>query len=262
MKKMTWLLAALAVGLTCLPAAAQKRDDRPTKKEESLQQQVDELKAGQQQILKELQEIKKILQSFQEAAGPQAPQEISLPVGGEPFKGSASARVAIIEYSDYQCPFCGEFARGVFPRLDSDYVKSGKVRYYFRDLPLPSHPQAPAAAQAARCAGEQGKYWEMHESLFANQTALAPADLTKRAQALGLDAGKFGECISSGKFKDNIRRSMVGAERMGINGTPAFLIGVLDANGEVVRVSQVMLGAKDYDEFKAVLDGALAAPSK
>ena len=262
MKKTTWLLTAAVVGLTCLPAPAQKRDDKPTQKEATLQQQVDELKAGQQQILKELQEIRKILQSFQDAAGPQAPQEISLPVGGEPFKGSPAARVAIIEYSDYQCPFCGEYARDIFPRLDSDYIKAGKVRYYFRDLPLPSHPQAPAAAQAARCAGEQGKFWEMHESLFANQAALAPPDLTKRAQALGLDEAKFSECVAAGRYRDNIRRSMSGAERMGINGTPAFLVGVVEANGQIVKVSQVMLGAKDYQEFKAVLDGALAAPAK
>src|SRR5205085_11623237 len=107
---------AVIISLAFIPAAAaQKRDDKPASKEAALQQQIDELKAGQQQILKEVQEIKKILQSFQEAAAPQPPQELVLPVGGEPFKGSPAARVAIIEYSDFECPFCGEYAREVYP---------------------------------------------------------------------------------------------------------------------------------------------------
>jgi protein-disulfide isomerase len=264
MNHMIRLLIVAMLTLALLPqVAAQARDDKPKPKEAAaLQQQIDELKAGQQQILKELREIKKILQSFQEAANQQAPSEISLPVSGEPFKGSASARVAIIEYSDYQCPFCGEYSREVFPRVDSDYIRNGKVRYYFRDLPLPSHPQALPAAMASHCAGEQGKFWEMHERLFANQNALGPDALKQHAAALGLDAARFNECLSSGKYRSAVARSMASAERMRIDGTPAFLIGVLDANGEVVKVAQVMLGAKDYQEFKAALDGALAAPPK
>lgn len=261
MKQIIWSLAAAVVGLTLMSQGlAQQRDDKPQSKEAALQQQIDELKAGQQQILKELQEIKKILQSFQEAASP--PQEAVLPVGGEPFKGSPAARVAIIEYSDFECPFCGQYAREIFPRLDADYVKSGKVRYYFRDLPLPSHPRALAAALAARCAGEQGKFWEMHDSLFANQAALTPADLSRRAQALGLDEAKLNACITSGKYRENIRRSVAGAERMGINGTPAFFLGVVDPSGNTVRSSKLILGAEGYEAFKAALEQMLAAPQK
>jgi protein-disulfide isomerase len=263
MRQTSRWLAAFVIGITLLPSAlAQQRDDKAKSKDEKLQQQIDELKAGQQQILKEVQEIKKILQSFQEAAAPQPPQEIALPVASEPFKGSPAARVAIVEYSDYQCPFCGEYAREVFPRLDGDYVKSGKVRYYFRDLPLPMHPQAMPAALAARCAGEQGKFWEMHEWLFANQQALAPDALKQHAAALGLDAARFNDCLTTGKYRNPILRSMASAERMHIDGTPAFLVGVFDPNGEIVRVSQVLLGAKTYEEFKTVLDDMLAAPKK
>jgi protein-disulfide isomerase len=258
------LLFAAALGLALLPPAlAQAPGDKPKpKRAATLQEQVDELRAGQLEILKEVQEIKKILQSFQEAAAPQTPSEISLPISGEPFKGSPAARLAIVEYSDYQCPFCGEYSREVFPRLDGDYVKSGKVRYYFRDLPLPSHPQALPAAQAARCAGEQGKFWEMHERLFANQNALSADALKQHAAALGLDAGRFNDCLASGKYRGMVARSMASAERLRIDGTPAFLIGLLDANGEVVKVSQVMLGAKTYEEFKALLDGVLSGPAK
>jgi protein-disulfide isomerase len=259
---MVWLVA-LAVGVICMPtASAQTRDDKSKQKDASLQQQIDELKAGQQQILKELQEIKKILQSFQEAAVPQPPAEIPLPVAGEPFKGSPAARVAIVEYSDFQCPYCGEYAREIFPRLDSSYIKSGKVRYYFRDLIVPSHTFALGAAQAARCAGEQGKFWEMHDLLFANQTTLAPPDLTKRAQELGLDEAKFSECIASGRYRENIRRSMSGAERMGISGTPAFILGVLDPSGNSVRGTKLIMGAESFETFKSALDELLAAPQK
>ncbi|MFL6212764.1 MAG: DsbA family protein [Blastocatellia bacterium] len=264
MKQAISWLTAVIVGVSCLPpASAQKRDDKAKQKEAaSLQQQVDELKAGQQQILKELQEIRKILQSFQEAASPQPPSEIALPVAGEPFKGSAAARVAIVEYSDFQCPYCGEYAREIFPRLDSDYIKSGKVRYYFRDLPVPSHTLALGAAQAARCAGEQGKFWEMHDRLFANQTTLAPPDLTRLAHESGLDESKFSECLASGRYRDNIRRSMAGAERMGINGTPAFLLGVLDPSGNSVRSTKIILGAESFETFKSALDELLASPQK
>ena len=262
MKRTISWLAAIVIGLTNLSGQAQTRDDKRKPDAASLQQQIDELKAGQQQILKEVQEIKKILQSFQEATNQQPPQDIILPVGGEPFKGSPTARVAIVEYSDFQCPFCGEYAREVYPKVDGEYVKSGKVRYYFRDLPLPAHPQALPAALASRCAGEQGKFWEMHDSLFADQAALAPADLSRRAKALGLDETKFSECLASGRYKDNIRRSMVGAERMGINGTPAFVLGVLDAEGNVVRSSKVIMGAESFDAFKSALDELLAPPKK
>jgi protein-disulfide isomerase len=263
MKQIIRSLTVAVVGLSLMsPGLAQQHDDKPKSKEAALQQQIDELKAGQQQILKEVQEIKKILQSFQEAASPPPPQEIALPISGEPFKGSPSARVAIIEYSDYQCPYCGEYARQVFPRLDNDYIKSGKVRYYFRDLPLQMHPQALPAALASRCAGDQGKFWEMHERLFANQNALGLDALKQHAAALGLDAARFDECMSSAKYRNAVTRSMASAERMHIDGTPAFLIGVLDPNGEVVRVTQVKLGAKAYEEFKAALDSALTAPAK
>ena len=252
MKQTILSLTVAVVGLTLMSSGlAQQRDDKSKSKEAALQQQ----------ILRELQEIKKILQSFQEAAAP-PPQEVVLPVGGEPFKGSAAAHVAIIEYSDFQCPFCGQYAREIYPHLDSDYVKSGKVRYYFRDLPLPSHPQALTAALAARCAGEQGKFWEMHDSLFANQEALSPADLSRRAQGFGLDEAKFNACLANGKYRENIRRSAAGAERMGINGTPAFFLGVVDPNGNTVRSRKLILGAEGYDAFKSALDELLAAPKQ
>ena len=108
---------------------------------------------------------------------------------GAPSRGKADARVTIVEFTDYQCPFCSRYVRETYPQLDKEYVQTGKVKYVLRDLPLEAiHPLAMKAAEAAHCAGEQGKYWEMHDRLFANQTELARTDLAKHAQALGLDA--------------------------------------------------------------------------
>jgi protein-disulfide isomerase len=263
MHKRNWCLALLICVVGIPNATAQTRDDKPKAKEPaSLQQQIDDLKAGQQQILKELQEIRKILQGFQDAANQQPPQDISLPVTGEPFKGSPAAHVAIIEYSDFQCPFCGGYAREVFPKIDSEYIKNGKIRYYFRDLPLPMHSNAMQAAQAARCAGDEGKFWEMHALLFSHQDALDAASLKKQAETIGVDPARFAECLTSGKYRNNVARSVATAERMRIDGTPAFLIGVTDEKGEQLKVTQVLFGAKPFEEFKTVLDAALAPPAK
>ena len=225
----------------------------------ALKKQVQALEEGQQQILQELRELKKLLE-----ARPMPPVAGSSPlatlnVRGEPFKGEPGARIAIVEYSDFECPFCGKYSREIYPQIIDTYVKTGKVRYYFRDLPLPIHPNALPAALAARCAGDQGKFWEMHDSLFANQAALSPKDLADRAAALGLDQAKFGDCFTRVKYADAIRRVASGARQMGIDGTPAFAIGQVRPDGEVITVNQVALGADSFEEFKAVLDEVLAA---
>ena len=230
-----------------------------------MRQEIAALKEGQRRILAELRELRKILETG--AAGPvEAPSRPTQPAGdltlsfhGEPSRGDKGARIAIIEYSDFQCPFCGTYARETFSQLEENYIKTGKVKYFFRDLPLPMHPNAFPAAQAARCAGDQDKFWEMHDRLFANQNALSAVDLFKHAQALGLDTAQFNQCLMSGKYTAAIRQSMTEAEGYGINGTPAFLIGVIGPKGEQVRVRKVFIGAEPYDSFKAALDELLSS---
>jgi protein-disulfide isomerase len=224
----------------------------------ALKKQIKDLQQGQQQILQELRELRQLIQANANAPAGRPEQAVSLNVYGEPFSGSSSARVAIIEYSDFECPFCGQYSREVYPRILESYVKAGKVRYYFRDLPLPIHPNAMRAARAARCAGEQGKFWEMHDSLFADQSALSEKDLLGRAAALGMNQPRFSECFFSDKYADSIRKSKMGAERMGVTGTPAFAFGVIGPGGEVVKVSQVLLGAQSYEDFKSAIDGLLS----
>jgi protein-disulfide isomerase len=229
----------------------------------TLKKQIQDLQQGQQQILQELKELRQLIQATVNAAPAGRPAQIlSINVYGESFKGSNSARAAIIEYSDFECPYCGQYSREVYARILESYVKTGKIRYYFRDLPLPIHSNAVKAALAARCAGEQGKFWEMHDSLFADQSSLSEKDLLGRASTLGLNQVKFSECFSSNKYADSIRKSKVGAERMGITGTPAFAIGIIEPNGEVVKVSQMFLGAQSYEDFKSALDELLSSQTQ
>lgn len=219
-----------------------------------VQQQLDELKAGQQRLFRELDEIKALLQERSVRTNFTGPSVTSANVHGEPFLGTNTAKVAIIEYSDFDCSFCGRYARDVFPRLDEEYIGTGKVRYFFRDLPEPDETNAWFKARAARCAGDQGKFWQMHELLFSAQAAKGP-EVVSLGSTLGLDLDAFNACLATKKYLENIRRSEAGARRMGLYGTPSFLVGLLTDDGDFVRVKQVLVGAQTYDKFKSLLDG-------
>jgi protein-disulfide isomerase len=254
------LICALISGAVQVGLARQQGQQANRDKDISdLKQEIESLKQTQQQILEELKELKALLQQQGQPAGQQSPM---VNVKGEAFKGDDKARVAIIEYSDFECPYCGRYAREVFPQVVQNYVKTGKVRYYYRDLPLPMHSNAFPAARAARCAGEQGKFWEMHDSLFANQGALTKNDISARAAPIGLDVSKFNECLASDRYGDSIRKSATSAERLGVNGTPAFAFGVITAGGDVVKVNNVEMGTGSYDSFKAAIDELLSSVDK
>ncbi len=132
----------------------------------------------------------------------------------------------------------------------------------FRDWPIESlHPFAFKAAEAAQCAGEQGKYWEMHDRLFANQALLAPAELTKHAQAIALDATAFQQCLDSGKHAARIRKDLAEGQAAGVTGTPAFFVGWTVAGQATVKTVKDLRGAIPYAAFKQALDGLLAEPA-
>ena len=231
-----------------------------------IQEQLDALREGEQRLIKEIEELKKLLQEkpgrADYAANPAMPNIIPVNVHGEPFKGDGRARVAIMEYSDFDCSFCAKYAREIYPLIDEDYVKAGRIKYFFRDLPAREHTNALAKARAARCAGEQGKFWEMHDRLFADQSASAGPDFTSHAQALELDTKKFNECLSGGRYVENIQLSVAGAKRIGILGTPAFLIGTVTEDGDFMRATKVLLGAEKYETFKSILDELLGSQSE
>jgi len=147
-------------------------------------------------------------------------------LGDGPTLGRPDAPVTLVEFSDYQCPFCQRFFTTTLSALKKHYVDTGKVRYVFRDFPLDQmHPQARKAAEAAHCAGEQGKYWEMHEVLFQNQRALAPPQLAEHARTVGVDGSKFDECLSSGRHAARVERGLAEGAAVGVQGTPTFVVG-------------------------------------
>jgi protein-disulfide isomerase len=161
-----------------------------------------------------------------------------------PAKGDAKAPITIVEFSDFECPFCSR-AEDSVKKVLAEY--KGKVRLVYRDYPLPFHSKAQKASEAALCAGDQGKYWEMHEKLFSNQQALEVTQLKEHAKGLGLDGGKFDKCLDSGEKAPVIEASKKAGEEAGVNGTPAFFI-----NGRVLS------GAQPFEEFKKIIDSELA----
>ena len=178
-------------------------------------------------------------------------------LGDAPMLGRADAPVTLVEFSDYQCPFCQRFFATTLSALKKHYVDTGKVRYVFRDFPLDQmHPQARKAAEAAHCAVEQGKYWEMHEVLFQNQRTLAPPQLTVHARTVGVDGSKFDECLSSGRHAARVERGLADGAAVGVQGTPTFVVGKTKP-GDFVESTPIR-GAQPLEMFRRIIDQTLA----
>jgi protein-disulfide isomerase len=263
-----WIPIGCLLAFAFLDLRAQSQPE-PQKKPPgtSLQAQIDSLREGQEKLQKQLEELKALLEErpvrmdAPVAARPQEP--IALNVFGEPYKGSAGARVAILEFSDFDCSFCAKYATEIYPLIDHAYIQSGQVKYFFRDLPGPEHPNALFKARVARCAGEQNQFWGAHDRLFRDQRPFDGAGLSAFGKALGLDWERFNTCITSDQYLEAIQRSAMGASRMRIHGTPAFLIGTLTEDGTMLKAVKVFLGAESFQVFRTVLDELLkpAEPS-
>jgi len=223
----------------------------------SIQRQLDELREGQARLEAQLAELRALLQDrmarVDSPTQPKPQGALTVNVFGEPFKGNPQARVAVMEYSDFDCTYCGTYATQTQPRIEADYVRTGMVKYFFRDLPGPEHPGALFKARAARCAGDQGKFWEMHDQLFASQKTWSDQDPFRLTRELGLDGGIFSDCLNGDRHTDAIRRSAASAARLGINGTPAFLVGTLSEDGSVLTARKVFLGAEPFESFQELL---------
>jgi protein-disulfide isomerase len=188
-----------------------------------------------------------------------APPKDPISLGDAQIRGSRTAQVAIIEYSDFQCPFCGAFARDTLPTLQRKYIDSNRVQLAFRNFPLGIHNFAEKAAEAAACAGRQGRFWEMHDALFANQKELDESSIIQRAGDLKLGSTEFSACLH-GEEGDHIKQDVRSADLLDIRGTPTFFVGNVVPGGRV-RVGQVLTGAEPLAQFESVLDSMLAALS-
>ncbi len=162
--------------------------------------------------------------------------------------GSDSAKVEVTEYSDFECPFCASFATVQMPVIRQQLITTGKVRWRYRDFPLPVHQYSRYAALAAQCAGEQGKFWEMHDQLFSNhqwaQTGKNPASLFRDfARTIGLDVDKYDACVDGQRYAGRIQASVQEGEALGVRGTPSFFVA-----------GQMFQGRATSDDFKALVD--------
>jgi len=184
----------------------------------------------------------------------------SVSLDDDPFKGNPDAPVTIVEFSDFQCPFCSRFYQQTLPQLEEEYISTGKVKFVYRDFPLESiHPNAIPAHIAAECADEQEMFWEYHDVLFdkvAEWQRLGPADLnnqfTKFATNLGLEGASFESCLSSPEMAEEVNKDLADAASYGATGTPTFFIG----NEEDGFVKFV--GAQPFSSFQLTIDGLLS----
>jgi predicted DsbA family dithiol-disulfide isomerase len=171
------------------------------------------------------------------------PIRMPVEVAGAPIRGNPKAPVTVVEFSDFQCPFCSR-SRPTVARVRETYGDS--VRWVFRHFPLDFHQQARKAGEAGACAAEQGKFWEMHDAMFANPGRLQVADLKETAKTLGLDTAAFGECLDSGRHGGLVERDLEAGSRYGVSGTPAFFV-----NGRPI------IGAQPFEAFQQVIDDEL-----
>jgi protein-disulfide isomerase len=216
-------------------------------------------------ILNELKSIHQLLlnppatRSAAAAPASVAPNEkVKMSVGAGWYSmGREDAPVTMVEFTDYQCPFCRRFETGSFAQLKKEYIDTGKVRFVSRDLPLEFHPNAPGAAMAARCAGEQNKFWEMRDAMMLDTaTDLGPESILKYGQKTNLDMTAFSACLKDKKFTEAIKKDTADAGSLGISGTPSFVIGKT-AKDEIAGVR--IVGAVPFAVFDSTIKEMLTA---
>jgi len=210
-------------------------------------------------ILKELKEIRKVLEKIEKQGGraaqrPSKPTTAKISTKGKQVMGAADAPVTVVEFADYQCPFCLRFTKTTFPLLKTKYIDTGKVRWVALNLPLPFHKDARKAAQAAHCAGEQDKFWEMRELLFRNPKKLNTENLPAHAETLSLEMTAFNECLQSDRHLADIDKDAKDANAVRLTGTPSFIIGKSTSD---VITGDVVIGAQPMNKFDAAISKAL-----
>lgn len=245
----TWVLVAIFVAPAALAGAQQTKDEWV----EELLLQLSELRQAQGELAKQVAALQTQIAALGSggaaARAPSGPFDLN--DGTFPVLGNADAKVAIVEFSDFECPFCRRHHANTVPTLVDKYVQTGDVKYVFVDFPLSFHAEAEPAALAAVCADEQGGFWPMHDQLFASQATLGPAVYRKLAADLKFDSATFERCLGAPTTKARVAKHVALGEAMGISGTPAFLIGRVQDGKLVDGVS--VSGAQPLSEFERVL---------
>jgi protein-disulfide isomerase len=205
-----------------------------------------------------LQELRLMRQALERALQPPPPPQ-AMPADNTPVEvrvkdamamGKADAPLTMVAFVDYECPFCRRFDVDTFPRIKKEFVDTGKLRYVVRDLPLEFHPRAQKASEASHCAADQGKYWEMRDVLVQNQQKLDPESLVAHAKALGLAEADFRKCLDGGRHAAPVKASLDEARKLGVSGTPTFVIG--KTGGDALKGVKVV-GALPFAVFEQKL---------
>jgi protein-disulfide isomerase len=205
-------------------------------------------------IVSELRQIRQILEKQQKVdaapAAPAPPQKVQLKLGKEYSLGRSDAPLVMVEYTDYQCPFCSRFYTTTFNELKKQYIDTGKLRFISRDYPLDFHQHSLKAAEATRCAGEQDKFWELKDSLMINYARMSPEVITSLAKDAKLNMDKFQACMDSGRYVSGIKDEVAVAGAIGINGTPSFVIGKVTGD----RLDgYLIVGAQPLSGFESLM---------
>lgn len=191
--------------------------------------------------------------NIRQAGDSVAGEKINVSADDDPFVGNGKAKVVIVEFSDFQCPFCRTFWSNTLPQIKKEYIDTGKAKFVFRDYPLSFHPAAQISAEASECADDQGKYWEMHDKIFGEQAkkgtgtvTYGSIELKSWASQIGLNMNIFNRCLDSRKYKLEVEKDLSDGSVYGVSGTPTLFIN-----------SKPIVGAQPFSAFKAMIDEEL-----
>jgi protein-disulfide isomerase len=252
------IVAAMVMQALALPARA---DGISAKQAADLIQLNSEELGELKQIHKLLEQQMALQPHAQGTIGPPIDEKVRMRIASGGFElGSANAPLTLIEYTDYQCPFCRQFQTATYEEIKKNYIDTGKLRFVSRDFPLDMHDNAPRAALAARCAAEQGKFWELREVMIVNANQLQLSNLQTYAADLNLDVDKFSACVTSEKYKADVAKDLAEGHAAGVSGTPTFVLGrMTDGSIDGVRI----VGALPYATFEAKVQSLITrAPTK
>lgn len=242
------LCAAVALWVTADSAAPQRRGIIVVPTQGEAERHEDGPK-----IIRRLDEVKPLPTDIPRVIGKRGRPQAAVAA-----MGAADAPIVLVEFSSYICQWCGYHVREVLPLLIRNFVDQGLLRYEFRDLPLPSPDNVGEdAALAARCAGEQGAFWAMHERLFAEQKQLRAGPWSDHAKAIGLDVSRFQSCFLTGVYVDDIKADVAAAHAAGARGTPSFFIGFNDLGAEDLTDLGYLKGARPYGELARYIEAML-----
>jgi protein-disulfide isomerase len=245
-----WAASSAGAGpLQSSPAPAD-RDDAVLRKLEEIQKEMQGLRAEVTSLRRAL------VEASNTAAALQAPAASRIALDAkEPVLGSPAATVAVVEFSDFECPYCGRFQQDTFAQIKKAYIDTGKIQYVPRDFPIVMHERARGAAIAAHCAARQDAYWKMHNALFAQQQRLGPELYKELAASLQLDTTAFASCLNDQTAAAEVDKDLTYGQSVGVRGTPTFFVGRID-KGQVVDAKAIS-GAKPFTVFAQAIDALL-----